>query len=125
MIELASEPVLVALVGLVSGCLLGLAARLGRFCTLGAIEDYFYSSSDLRLRMWGVAIGTAVIGTFALIGFGWLDASTPVYLGQEWYPSASIFGGLIFGYGMAISGNCGFGALARLGGVEFVRSLHR
>ena len=116
MIELASEPVLVALVGLVSGCLLGLAARLGRFCTLGAIEDYFYSSSDLRLRMWGVAIGTAVIGTFALIGFGWLDASTPVYLGQEWYPSASIFGGLIFGYGMAISGNCGFGALARLGG---------
>ena len=28
----------------------------------------------------------------------------------------SIAGGLIFGYGMAISGNCGFGALARLGG---------
>ncbi len=28
----------------------------------------------------------------------------------------SILGGLVFGYGMAISGNCGYGALARLGG---------
>jgi uncharacterized membrane protein YedE/YeeE len=31
-------------------------------------------------------------------------------------PAASIFGGLMFGYGMALAGNCGFGALARLGG---------
>ncbi|MGB8622289.1 MAG: YeeE/YedE family protein, partial [Paracoccaceae bacterium] len=29
---------------------------------------------------------------------------------------ASILGGLIFGYGMALAGNCGFGALARFGG---------
>lgn len=114
--EMLSEPVLVALIGLGSGVLLGLAARLGRFCTLGAIEDYFYSSSDLRLRMWGVAIGVAIIGSFGLIGFGWLDASAPAYLAQAWNPLASVLGGLIFGYGMAISGNCGFGALARLGG---------
>lgn len=116
MIEFLSESNLVALLGLASGMLLGLAARIGRFCTLGAIEDYFYSSSDLRLRMWGIAIGVAIVGSFALIGFGWLDAGAPNYLSQQWNPLASIIGGLVFGYGMAISGNCGFGALARLGG---------
>ena len=30
------------LVGLGGGILLGLAARMGRFCTLGAIEDAVY-----------------------------------------------------------------------------------
>lgn len=116
MLDMLGEDLTLALIGLGSGLLLGLAARLGRFCTLGAIEDYFYSSSDLRLRMWGVAIGTAIIGTFGLIGAGWLDPAAPVYLRMTWNPLASILGGLIFGYGMAISGNCGFGALARLGG---------
>ncbi|MGY3438537.1 MULTISPECIES: YeeE/YedE family protein [unclassified Marinovum] len=116
MLEWLGEPVAVALVGLLSGLMLGLAARLGRFCTLGAIEDFFYSSSDLRLRMWGIAIGASIVGTFGLIALGWLDASAPIYLARVWNPLASILGGLVFGYGMAISGNCGFGALARLGG---------
>jgi hypothetical protein len=39
MLDFVSESVFVALVGLVGGVLLGLAARIGRFCTLGAIED--------------------------------------------------------------------------------------
>ncbi|MBI6630060.1 YeeE/YedE family protein [Pontibaca salina] len=116
MIEILGEPLVVALIGLLSGGLLGLAARLGGFCTLGALEDYFYSSSDLRLRMWGVAIGVAILGTFSLIWAGWLDASGPAYLAQGWNPWAAVLGGLVFGYGTAISGNCGFGALARLGG---------
>ena len=116
MTDLFSAPILVSLVGLLGGILLGLAARLGRFCTLGAIEDYFYSSSDLRLRMWGIAIGVAIIANFTLVHFGAFNLEETPYLGQHWYPLQSILGGLIFGYGMAISGNCGYGALARLGG---------
>ncbi|WP_417523308.1 YeeE/YedE family protein [Marinovum sp.] len=116
MLDYIGDATAVALVGLLTGVLLGLAARLGRFCTLGAIEDYFYSSSDLRLRMWGIAIGVAVTGSFALIALGWLDPAAPAYLANAWSPVASVLGGLVFGYGMAISGNCGFGALARLGG---------
>jgi uncharacterized membrane protein YedE/YeeE len=50
------------------------------------------------------------------MGLGMLDPMSTAYLGFQWNPLASIIGGLLFGYGMALAGNCGFGALARLGG---------
>lgn len=106
----------VALVAALGGIALGLAARLGRFCTLGAIEDALYGGSDHRLRMWGVAVGTAITGTFLLIAAGAVPADRLPYLQLGWNPIAHAIGGLLFGYGMAIAGNCGFGALARLGG---------
>ncbi|HBM62316.1 MAG TPA: YeeE/YedE family protein [Citreicella sp.] len=116
MIDSITDHHLVALIGLASGLLLGLAARLGRFCTLGAIEDVLYGGSDLRLRMWGVAIGTAVLGSFGLMAAGLLEATDTYYLSVRWVPLASIAGGLAFGYGMALAGTCGYGAIARLGG---------
>lgn len=122
MLEILSEPMLVAAIGLIGGILLGLAARIGRFCTLGAIEDVFYGENTLRLRMWGIAIGVAVIGTFGLSALDLLDLSQTLYLSRHWNPLSSIFGGLLFGYGMALAGNCGYGALARLGGGD-LRSL--
>ncbi|MGB3246509.1 MAG: YeeE/YedE family protein [Sulfitobacter sp.] len=122
MLDVLSEPALVAIVGLLGGVLLGLAARIGRFCTLGAIEDLYYGENTLRLRMWGIAIGVAVMGTFALSAFGLLDLGQTLYLSRSWNPVASIFGGLVFGYGMALAGNCGYGALARVGGGD-LRSL--
>ena len=111
-----SDQVLVALIGLGGGVLLGLAARIGRFCTLGAIEDFFYQNDDTRLRMWGVAISVSILGSFALIGTGLLPVEKTLYLGAVWHPLGSVIGGLMFGYGMALAGNCGYGALARLGG---------
>ncbi|MEQ8293232.1 MAG: YeeE/YedE family protein [Roseovarius sp.] len=114
-----SDAALMALVGLFGGGLLGLAARLGRFCTLGAIEDVLYQQSALRLRMWVLAIGVAATGVHLLAGLGAIDLSETLYLASPWSPVASILGGLIFGYGMSIAGTCGFGALARTGGGDF------
>lgn len=116
MIDLIGEPGLAALIGLCSGIVLGLAARLGRFCTLGAIEDQIYGSSLARLRMWAVAIGAAVLACFAAMGAGLLDPAQSFYLAETWSPAGAVLGGLVFGYGMALAGNCGYGALARLGG---------
>ena len=116
MLALITEGHLVALAGLVGGVMLGLAARLGRFCTLGAIEDFLYGGSDTRLRMWGLAIGVAVMGSFGLMSAGLLTPANSIYLSIQWMPAASIIGGLMFGYGMALAGNCGYGAIARLGG---------
>ena len=63
MVSEIPDPVLIALAAFGGGILLGLAARVGRFCTLGAIEDLLYQDSDTRLRMWGVAIGSAGAGS--------------------------------------------------------------
>ncbi len=116
LLETFGDHVLAALVGLAGGLLLGLAARLGRFCTMGAIEDWLYGQDTRRMRMWLIAIGAAVIGSFTLIGTGLLVPADTMYLSLSWNPLGSIVGGLMFGYGMALAGNCGYGALARLGG---------
>lgn len=113
---LADDATLSALIGAAGGLLLGLAARLGRFCTLGAIEDALYGGSTLRARMWALAIGVAITGSFALMAADLLPAQDSFYLSQAFSPIAAILGGLAFGYGMAMTGTCGYGAIARLGG---------
>lgn len=116
MLELLGEANTTAFIGLLGGIALGLAARVGRFCTMGAIEDVLYGADDRRLRMWAIAIGVAIIGTHLAVSAGLLDLSQTAYLDRVWNPVGTIIGGLLFGYGMALSGNCGYGALARLGG---------
>jgi uncharacterized protein len=105
-----------AVVGLVGGLVLGLAARLGDFCTLGALESAIWGRDQTRLRLWGIVLGVAILGTQFGALAGWIDLPASIYHSIAWNPLASIFGGLVFGYGMALAGNCGFGALVRFGG---------
>ncbi|KNG92810.1 YeeE/YedE family protein [Pseudaestuariivita atlantica] len=116
MLETLGEANTTALIGLLGGIALGLAARIGRFCTLGAIEDVLYGADDRRMRMWAIAIGVSIIGVHVALSTGHFDLGEAAYLDRVWNPLGSIVGGLMFGYGMALSGNCGYGALARLGG---------
>ncbi len=119
MLDSLGEPLVLALIGMAGGLMLGLAARIGRFCSMGAIEDGLYGGDWRRLRMWALAIGTAIIATHAAGSAGLANIESSAYLAQAWNPWASVLGGLVFGYGMALSGNCGFGALARVGGGDF------
>ncbi|MCX8955574.1 YeeE/YedE thiosulfate transporter family protein, partial [Ruegeria sp. NA] len=57
-----------------------------------------------------------IVGSHLGMALGWIDPLSTTYIAQTWNPIGSVIGGLMFGYGMAISGNCGYGALARLGG---------
>jgi uncharacterized membrane protein YedE/YeeE len=113
---------LAALVGLGTGIVLGLAARLGDFCTLGAIEQAIYGEDSRRLRLWGVVLGVAILGTQLGALAGLIDLGQTIYHNIAWNAGASVVGGLVFGYGMAMAGNCGFGALVRFGGGD-LRSL--
>jgi uncharacterized protein len=122
MLETVPIGVLAALVGLASGLVLGLAARLGDFCTLGALESAAYGSDQTRVRLWGVVLAVAILGTQGGAMAGLIDLSATFYHGLQWNALGSIVGGLVFGYGMALAGNCGFGALVRFGGGD-MRSL--
>lgn len=110
------EMTLAALLGLGGGCILGLAARLGQFCTFGAIESAYMGHDQRRMRLWGIVLGVAILTIYTLDYLGHMDVSRTLYHSMQWNPLASIIGGLVFGYGMGLAGNCGFGALARFGG---------
>ena len=86
--------VIAALIGLCTGIVLGLAARLGEFCTLGAIESAAYGGDQRRLRQWGVVLGTAIFSTFLLADAGLIDLQATIYHSIQWNPLASIAGGL-------------------------------
>ena len=122
MLETVPIGVLAALVGLAGGLVLGLAARLGDFCTLGALESAAYGGDQTRLRLWGVVLAVAILATQGGAMAGLIDLSGTFYHALEWNALGSIVGGLVFGYGMALAGNCGFGALVRFGGGD-MRSL--
>lgn len=115
MIEL-TPTVIVTLGGLVGGILLGFAARWGRFCTFGAIEDKILGNDGTRLRMWGLAIAVAITGVYAMDGLGWINVTESIYLATPVSLAATTVGGLMFGLGMSLVGTCGFGVMSRIGG---------
>ena len=73
---------LAALVGLIGGAVLGLSARLGDFCTLGALESAAYGEDQRRLRLWGVVLAVAITGAFLAEALGWADI-TPQFLSHD------------------------------------------
>ena len=81
-----------ALIGLIGGILFGLAARMGRFCTLGAIEDATYGGSQIRVRMWSIALGLSIISVHFLSNFGLINSLESLYLSTEWNPYSSVLG---------------------------------
>lgn len=104
------------LVGGAAGIVLGFAARLNRFCTLSALERYWYSSDSSGLRTWVLAATVAMLATQALAAAGLADIGDSFYLRPYLALSGMVLGGLMFGFGMALVGTCAFGAVVRLGG---------
>ncbi len=102
-------------VGLGVGVLLGLCARLGDFCTLSALETALIGGDYRRIHIWSLALGVAILSTHLADAWGLIDIGRSLYHSIAWNPVASVAGGLLFGYGMAMAGNCGFGALVRAG----------
>lgn len=107
---------LLPIAGLVIGIVLGGVARRDRFCTLSALERFWYAGDSNGVRTWVLAAMVAIVVTQALILFGGLDLSTSFYLLPSFGWTGAILGGVAFGFGMALVGTCPFGALVRLGG---------
>ncbi|MFM1815642.1 MAG: hypothetical protein RLZ98_2337 [Pseudomonadota bacterium] len=105
-----------ALAGALGGAVLGIAARLGRFCTLAAIEDTLYAGDRRRFRMWVLAMAVAILGVGIISALGLIDITKSFYHRQPINLVAWIIGGLMFGIGMAFCGTCAFGSLVRFGG---------
>lgn len=111
-----SPGTIAAIGGLAGGMALGFAARWGRFCTLGAIEDACLGGSRGRISAWGLAIAVAIAGSYALDEAGIISIASSFYLISPTTLLATAFGSFLFGLGMSLVGTCGYGTLARVGG---------
>lgn len=102
--------------GLGLGLIFGFIANKTNFCTMGAISDVVNMGHWGRIRAWLLAIAVAMIGTNALVYFGYLDLSKTIYTGNSFPWLAYIVGGLCFGVGMTLASGCGNKTLVRVGG---------
>lgn len=113
---LATSPWTLPLAGLLGGIVLGFAARRQHFCTMSALERHWYAGDSNGLRTWVLAAAVALALTQALVLAGLVDLKSSFYLETDFGWTGAILGGLAFGFGMALVGTCGFGALVRTGG---------
>lgn len=105
-------PVAGALVGIVIGAI----ARRNHFCTMAALERHWYANDSRGLRTWVLAAASAIMVTQTMSLGGVVDLDASFYLTDRFGLTGAVIGGLAFGFGMALVGTCGFGALVRLGG---------
>ena len=115
-------PFLVALAGLVVGAACGFAVRRARLCSFAALESALIGHDWRRMRVFGLALALALALTQALVAAGWLQPEETAFLPDRVAVLANLFGGALFGLGMALVGTCAFGSLLRLGGGD-LRSL--
>ncbi|MFN4118691.1 YeeE/YedE family protein [Acidovorax sp.] len=97
------------------GLAFGVLAQGSRFCFLRALQAAFARTQPGPLRLFAVAMATALVGS------QWLAGAADVNLGQSLYAQsrlslvALLLGGLLFGYGMALANACGARSLVLLG----------
>ena len=86
------------------------------FCTMGSVADIVTFGDWTRMRQWLLAIAVAILGTNLLAATGIIDTADSFYTSPRFMPLAYVIGGLLFGFGMVLTGGCGSKSLVRAGG---------
>jgi uncharacterized membrane protein YedE/YeeE len=107
--------VLVSMLGLLAGIAFGATAQRTNFCTMGALSDIVNLQDYRRFRAWMLAIAVAMAGSQALYLTGTIDLGKSIYLTANLGWLGAVVGGLMFGFGMTLTGGCGNKTLVRLG----------
>ncbi|RYX95874.1 MAG: YeeE/YedE family protein [Comamonadaceae bacterium] len=94
----------------------GAIAQRTHFCTMGAVSDIVNMGDWSRLRMWGLAIGVAMLGFWGMAASGLIDPSKTLYASGRFIWLSALVGGLMFGFGMVLASGCGSKTLVRIGG---------
>jgi uncharacterized membrane protein YedE/YeeE len=92
--------------GFALGLALGAVVQATRFCTMGALADWFTFGGTARLMMWVLAVVVAASGTLGLIAAGWLDATRAVGWSERFLWLSYLVGGALFGIGMVLASGC-------------------
>jgi uncharacterized membrane protein YedE/YeeE len=101
--------------GLVIGLILGAVGQVSRFCVRGAIADWFVFGGRARLVSWLLAAAVGSIVLQVLIGWGLFDATRAVAWSNRFLWLSYLVGGLVFGFGMVLTGGCPQRSLVKAG----------
>jgi hypothetical protein len=101
--------------GLLIGLVLGAAAQASRFCTMGALTDWFSYGGTARLTMWMLAVAVAALGSMTLVSLGLFDASRTLAWSDRLLWLSTLVGGGLFGVGMVLASGCPQRNLVRAG----------
>ncbi len=96
--------------------LFGVIAQRTHFCTMGAVSDIVNMGDWTRMRSWGMAVGVAMIGFYAMAAAGLIDPNKTLYAASRFIWLSALFGGFLFGFGMVLASGCGSKTLVRIGG---------
>ena len=102
--------------GFILAMIFGAIAQRTHFCTMGAVSDIVNMGDWTRMRMWGMAIGVAMIGFFTMAAAGVIDPAKTLYASNRFIWLSALVGGALFGFGMVLASGCGSKTLVRIGG---------
>lgn len=95
-----------ALAGLVTGLIFGVAAQHSRFCLRAATAEVAAGHPADRMAIWLVAFFAALLATQLAVLSGVLEVSSARQLAATGSLSGAIIGGLLFGSGMILARGC-------------------
>lgn len=101
--------------GLVIGLAYGAVGLLSGFCLLSGLRGWWASGDTRLIRTYALALGTAVAAAQLLAASSMVDLGRSIYLQPSFSAPLMLFGGALFGYGMALANGCGSRALVLLG----------
>lgn len=95
---------------LLTGCAFGYATQRGGFCLTRALSNFFIMRDATILRAYGLALLVAALGVHLLLATELVEIPIRPF---RWL--ANLVGGLIFGFGMILSGGCSGSTWYRVG----------
>lgn len=95
---------------LITGFAFGYATQRGGFCLTRALSNFFIMRDATILRAYGLALLVGSVGVHLLLTTGLVEI--PI---RPFHWLANLVGGLVFGFGMILSGGCSGSTWYRVG----------
>ncbi|MCF6234546.1 MAG: YeeE/YedE family protein [Rhodobacteraceae bacterium] len=106
LVEWLGEAPTIALFGLLTGAVFGVAAQRSRFCLRAAVIEFGRGVMGDRMSVWLLTFSTALVWVQGAQLFGLMDSTDARMMAAPGSWSGAIIGGLIFGAGMVLSKGC-------------------
>ncbi len=106
LVEWLGEAPTIALFGLLTGTVFGIAAQRSRFCLRAAVVEFGRGVMGDRMSVWLLTFSTALVWVQAAQLMGLMDSADARMMAVPGSWSGAIIGGLIFGAGMVLARGC-------------------